>query len=298
MRGSGGPGRGAGSRDPDSTHIRDGISAGGAEKPYPPVTHVDPAQTSDPRNLRGIREDPVKDEAGKMRWVAGETEGRLYDRRATRIPVPKLGVLASRAVMTERRWSAISGISPSSTWRSSALTVTARKGEVTRTVAIRRWNRSRAISPTTSPGPILPTTSSFTVAFGRALLDHEHLSRGSTLLEEHLALLELHLADMMGDRRQVLEVELVEERQPAQAFDVDGHAGILLLARNVPWPGIAEPAAFHQDVPPLHHDLGESLHCASLVTRVVHVHVMRFRRDRALVLRIEDHDVGVEPRRD
>ena len=54
-----------------------------------------------------------------------------------------------------------------------------------------------------------------------------------------------------------------------------------------------ELAVLHQHLTALHHDLGEAAHDPSLVRRVVDAHVVRRRRDRPLLRRVEHHDVGV-----
>src|SRR6266536_3745995 len=53
-----------------------------------------------------------------------------------------------------------------------------------------------------------------------------------------------------------------------------------------------------QDISSLDDDLGEPPHLESFVARVVDVHVVVARRDDPLVVRVEHHDVGVEPGRD
>src|SRR6266536_5320435 len=53
-----------------------------------------------------------------------------------------------------------------------------------------------------------------------------------------------------------------------------------------------------QDISSLDDDLGEPPHLQSFVARVVDVHVVVVRGDDPLVVRVEQHDVGVEPGRD
>ena len=85
---------------------------------------------------------------------------------------------------------------------------------------------------------------------GRALLDHEHLVRDRSLFEQDLALRHLDLPDVVRDRREIVVIELAEEREPAEAFDVHGHAEIRLLGRNVPWPSVAwNPASSTRTLP-------------------------------------------------
>src|SRR6266545_2473741 len=57
-------------------------------------------------------------------------------------------------------------------------------------------------------------------------------------------------------------------------------------------------AVLHQDLAALHDHLGQALHLPPLVARVVHVHVVGLGGDGPLVVRVEHHDVGVEPRGD
>ena len=101
---------------------------------------------------------------------------------------------------------------------------------------------------------------------------------------------------MVREHREIVVVQLTEELESAQAFDVDAHTEILLLARNFLARRGAELAVLHQDVPSLHHDLREALHAPALVQGVIDVHMVGLGRDRTLVLGIEDHDVRVDPR--
>src|SRR6059058_966971 len=54
----------------------------------------------------------------------------------------------------------------------------------------------------------------------------------------------------------------------------------------------------NQDVAALHHDLRQALDRHALVATVVHVHVVGLRRERPLHPWVEDHEIGVAPRRD
>src|SRR5207248_9343071 len=65
--------------------------------------------------------------------------------------------------------------------------------------------------------------------------------------------------------------------------------------------GALDPLEFsvaNQDVAALHPDLRQALDRHALVATVVHVHVVGLRRERPLHPWVEDHEIGVAPRRD
>ena len=91
-------------------------------------------------------------------------------------------------------------------------------------------------------------------------------------------------------------VQLAEEGEPSESFDVHGHDGDPAPRQERPLPLLpVELSVLHQDVPSLHHELRQTLHPSPLVARIVDVHVVGLGRDRPFVLRVEDHDVRVEP---
>ena len=54
-----------------------------------------------------------------------------------------------------------------------------------------------------------------------AFLQHEDLEGEGALLDEHVAGLELHVAEPAGRLRQVVLIELAEQRQVDEALDLD-----------------------------------------------------------------------------
>ena len=55
---------------------------------------------------------------------------------------------------------------------------------------------------------------------------------------------------------------------------------------------------FHDNVATREHGLSDTAYFAALVRTIVDAHVMGFRADRLLTVRIEDHDVGIGADRD
>ena len=226
-----------------------------------------------------------------MRWVGG--------RQRAAYMIDELRGSSSRSWAFSRsgrhdrtEMSAISGISPRAPGVLGAHRDRPQGGGHV-TVAIRRWNWRR-VSPTTSPGPILPTTSR---SLPRPCPPRSRTSRrGPTFLEEHLALLELHPPHEPRRATGVLK------SRPSKSGS-RRRCSTMVTPGSCSWPGTSPgPASCNR--PPSTKTFPRCITTRGVPSPCVPRNTSSPRSCDAFPprscarARIEDHDVGVEPRRD